>query len=181
MTPAPPMAYQQGYPSRVLMTLRVTTPKPEGRHVSVSAGPEFTFFLCLLNFCSLSSKTRKPFQVKKTHSRFPVHHSETGPPAALLPTPITPKEKTKDSVKSHLQLPGPAAAPAALRLPHPHISLHRRGHIPTELASSCSHLRRPGGGRKHSPSMFPSAVPFQVEKCTFYFNRGVNPPHLQLL
>lgn len=180
MTPAPPMAYQQGYPSWVLMTLRVTTPKPEGRHVSASAGPEFTFFLCLLNFCSLSSKTRKPFQVKKhtLASQSIIRRQDPQLPSSQLSS--LPR-KNKGLRKVPPSTPWPGCSPCRAETPSPHISLHCQGHVPTELASSCSHLRRPGGGKKHSPNTFSSAIPFQVEKCTFYFNRGVNPPHLQLL
>lgn len=119
--------------------------RPAGRPASASTGPAFTFFHysalpTLFLFIVLTAiKARKPFQVKNSHL-LPRSSLRDRTPWSLPPSSHHPQGKTKGSSRSHLQLPGPA-----------------------ELASSGSHLRRLRGGRKHWPSTFPSAFPFQVE------------------
>lgn len=133
--------------------------RPAGRPASASTGPAFTFFhysalLTLFLFIVLTAiKARKPFQVKNSHL-LPRPSLRDRTPWSLPPSSHHPQGKTKGSSRSHLQLPGPAAAPTALRFPHPHIPGPGRSLAPPSLPAAAVTCGGSGAAESIGPARF---------------------------
>lgn len=160
------------------MTSRVTTPMTEGRPASASTGPAFTFPFAYLISAHCLAKPESPSKGKNTlllPSPSTQRHDQL--PSSQLPLP---PRKNKGLLKVPPSTPWPGCSPCPGRdsltpcpLAPPWPCTHR----------ACQQLQSPAAarGRQKASAQHVSFCSLPGRKCTFYFNRGVNPPHLQLL